>query len=138
VTTVTIGGFGVGDTIDLASVASASGGSAILTSGNVLDVAEGGSTYLLRLDPSKNYTGTQFVLTSDGGGGTDVTINVVSVTSGQTLIVSSGHVKGGVLVLSSSPSCPAAPPWASPSTAAVPTTCPARRSAPRSMAGSRS
>jgi len=66
----------------------------------VLDVIEGGSTYMLTLDPSKNYSGTQFVLTPDGSGGVDVTINVISVTSGQTLTVSSGHVSNSVLVAS--------------------------------------
>jgi autotransporter passenger strand-loop-strand repeat protein len=58
----TISGFAVGDIIDLASVASGSGGSAVLTSGNVLDVVEGGSTYLLQLNPSQNFSGTQLVL----------------------------------------------------------------------------
>jgi autotransporter passenger strand-loop-strand repeat protein len=72
-----------------------------VTSGNVLNVMEGGSNYLLQLDPSQNYTGAQFVLTSDGNGGVNVTIvNPVSVTSGQTLTVSPGHTSGGVLVKS--------------------------------------
>jgi hypothetical protein len=61
----TISAFTFGDIIDLASVASGSGGSAVLTSGNVLDVVEGGSTYVLDLNPSQNYSGTKFVLTSD-------------------------------------------------------------------------
>jgi autotransporter passenger strand-loop-strand repeat protein len=101
--TATISGFTSGDVIDLASVASTSGGIAILTSGNVLDVVEGGLTYVLDLNPSQNYSGTKFVLTSDGSGGTEVT-NIsnpisITVTSGN-LTVSSGHTSGGVHVLS--------------------------------------
>jgi autotransporter passenger strand-loop-strand repeat protein len=97
----TISGFAIGDIIDLASIASGSGGSAVLTSGNVLDVTEGGSTYVFNLDPSKNYSGTRFVLSSDGISGTDITLtNLVSVTSGQTLTISSGQTSGGVVVLS--------------------------------------
>jgi hypothetical protein len=80
----TISGFAIGDIIDLASVASGSGGSVVLTSGNVLDVVEGGSTYVLNLNPSQNFSGTQFVLSSDGISGTDITLaNVVSVASAQ-------------------------------------------------------
>ena len=99
----TISGFTFGDVIDLASVAPVAGGIAVLTSGNVLDVVEGGSTYVLDLDPSQNYSGTVFVLTSDGSGGVDVTniLNPISVTvSSGTLTVSSGRTSGGVLVLS--------------------------------------
>jgi autotransporter passenger strand-loop-strand repeat protein len=97
----TISGFTIGDIIDLASVASGSGGSAVLTSGNVLDVVEGGSTYVLNLNPSQNFSGTQFVLSSDGISGTDITLaNLVSVPSGWTLTVSSGQTSGGVVVLS--------------------------------------
>jgi autotransporter passenger strand-loop-strand repeat protein len=99
----TISAFTFGDIIDLASVASGSGGSAVLTSGNVLDVVEGGSTYVLDLNPSQNYSGTKFVLTSDGSGGTEVTnvSNPISITvSSGTLTVSSGHTSGGVHVLS--------------------------------------
>jgi fibronectin-binding autotransporter adhesin len=97
----TISGFVTGDTIDLVSIASSGDGTAFVTSGNVLNVMEGASTYLLQLDPSQNYTGAQFVLTSDGNGGVDVTVvNPVSVASGQTLTVSSGRTSGGVLVKS--------------------------------------
>src|SRR5271155_1610139 len=97
----TISAFGAGDTIDLASVAPASGGSAVLTSGNVLDVVEGGSTYALQLNPSQDFSRDQFVLASDGSGGIDVTVVPFSVTvsSGQTLTVSSGHTSNAVLVL---------------------------------------
>jgi len=97
----TISGFEIGDIIDLASVASGSGGSAVLTSGNVLDVVEGGSTYVLNLNPSQNYSGTQFVLSTDGISGTDIALaNLVSVPSGWTLTISSGQTSGDVMVLS--------------------------------------
>ena len=43
-TSSTMGGFTIGDIIDVASVASGSGCSAVLTSGNVLYVTGGGST----------------------------------------------------------------------------------------------
>ena len=62
---------------------------------------EGDSTYALQLDPSQNFSGTQFVLTPDGGSGTDVTmVDVVSVTSGITETVYSGQVDYNVLILS--------------------------------------
>jgi autotransporter passenger strand-loop-strand repeat protein len=97
----TISGFSSGDVIDLASVAPAAGGIAVLTSGNVLDVVEGGSTYVLDLNPSQNYSVTKFALTSDGSGGTEITnvLDPISVTvSSGTLTVSSGHTSVGVLV----------------------------------------
>jgi autotransporter passenger strand-loop-strand repeat protein len=99
--TVTISGFSAGDVIDLASIASV-GGSAALGSGNVLDVVEGGSTYVLHLDPSQSYSSTQFVLSADGNSGTEVTVTnpiLVTASSGHTLTVSSGQTSNGVLVL---------------------------------------
>jgi hypothetical protein len=67
-------GFAPGDTIDLTSLAFAAGDSAILTAGNVLEVAEGGNVYDLNLDPSRNYAGDVFDIASDGGGGTDIAV----------------------------------------------------------------
>jgi hypothetical protein len=81
-----------GDTIDLASVASRSSGSAVLSSGNALKVVEGGSAFVLHLDPSQNLSGTKFVLSSDGSSGTDImVVDLVSVTSGATSIVTSSQ-----------------------------------------------
>src|SRR5271154_4739702 len=74
----TISGLAIADIIDLASVAPGSGGSAVLTSGNVLDVVEGGSTYVLNLNPSQKFSGTRFVLSSDGVSGTDNTLAKVA------------------------------------------------------------
>ena len=57
---------------------------------------------MLHLDPSQNYSGTQFVLTSDANSGSDVTLSVgVFVSSGHPLIVTSGQTSDGVTVLSS-------------------------------------
>ncbi len=68
-----ISGFASGDTIDLAGAAFAAGGSVNLTSGNVLQVVESGQDYDLKLDPSQNFSGTHFQLTSDGSTGTNIT-----------------------------------------------------------------
>src|SRR5262249_19787603 len=59
---VTLGGFAAGDLIDLANVASAAGGTALLQSGNVLVVTEAGTAYTLHLDPNTDYSGHNFVL----------------------------------------------------------------------------
>jgi autotransporter passenger strand-loop-strand repeat protein len=56
---------------------------------------------VLNFNPSQNFSGTQFVLSSDGISGTDITVaNVVSVPNGWTLTISSGQTSGGVVVLS--------------------------------------
>ncbi len=67
-------GFAPGDTIDLTSLAFAAGDSAILTAGNVLEVAEGGQVYDLNLDPNRNYSGDVFDIASDGSSGTDIAV----------------------------------------------------------------
>jgi autotransporter-associated beta strand protein len=59
-----ISGFVGGDTIDLASVSFVSGGSASIRSGNVLQVVESGQTYDLNFDPTQNFSGGQFNLSS--------------------------------------------------------------------------
>ncbi|MEP9380214.1 Ig-like domain-containing protein [Aquabacter sp. CN5-332] len=41
---------------------------------NVLSVTNGSATRTIYLDPTRNYTGTHFVATSDGSGGTTVTL----------------------------------------------------------------
>lgn len=70
-----ISGFTVGDTIDLAGVSFGAGGMAGLAVGNLLQVVEGGQTYGLQLDPSANFSGDSVRLSSDGHGGTDVSLN---------------------------------------------------------------
>jgi autotransporter passenger strand-loop-strand repeat protein len=91
--TAPISGFSPGVSIDLASIAFDSGGSGQLASGNVLQLVESGQTYQLNFDPAQDFTDRQFVLTSDGSGGTDVTLVHVYfstiVASGEVLNVSS-------------------------------------------------
>jgi autotransporter passenger strand-loop-strand repeat protein len=91
----TISGFVAGDSFDLTSIAFDSRGSAGLASGdvplttwnasngdfetsnvssdNVLQITEGGTTYELNLDPAQDFTGDFFHLASDGSSGTLVT-----------------------------------------------------------------
>lgn len=64
-------------TIDLRDVAFSGNGAATLLAGNVLQVVQNatvqnGAVYLLNLDPSVDYAGLDFVLTSDGFGGTNI------------------------------------------------------------------
>jgi autotransporter passenger strand-loop-strand repeat protein/uncharacterized repeat protein (TIGR03803 family) len=68
----TISGFGTAGTIDLTGLAFSNAGSAVLTSGDVLQVSEDGQTAALQLDPAQSYAGHSFALASDGHGGTDV------------------------------------------------------------------
>ncbi|MGC2415120.1 MAG: hypothetical protein WA459_20785, partial [Stellaceae bacterium] len=76
----TISGFGTGQTIDLTGIAFASAGSAVLTSGNVLQINEGRQSVTLNLDPSQSYAGHGFALASDGQGGTAVVDPTTSFT----------------------------------------------------------
>jgi hypothetical protein len=71
-----ISGLSPGDTIDLAGAPFESGGTVqVKSSGSVLEVVEGANIYDLHLDPAGNYAIDQFRLTSDGIGGSDVTID---------------------------------------------------------------
>jgi autotransporter passenger strand-loop-strand repeat protein len=72
--TSTISGFVTGDTIDLAGVSFANGGSIQLGASNVLTLVEGGNTYNLNLDPGQNFAGKSFRLSSDGASGTDIQV----------------------------------------------------------------
>ena len=69
----TISGFVPGDTFDLANIAFDSAGSVDLGLNNQLQIAEGGTTYDLNLDPSQDFTGDFFHLSDDGSGGTLIT-----------------------------------------------------------------
>ncbi len=83
--TATISGFVTSDTIDLAAVSFDSNGSATLGAGNVLAVTAGGQTYDLNFDPSQDFVGYGFQLSSDGSVGTDVTLVVQPLTSSATI-----------------------------------------------------
>ena len=91
--TATVLGFNnTAQTIDLSGLAFASGGAAVLTSGNLLQVTENGQTISLNLDPGQDYSGHSFTLSSDGNGGTAVvdplqttfTVSSEGATSGNT------------------------------------------------------
>jgi autotransporter passenger strand-loop-strand repeat protein len=81
------------DTIDLTGATFASGGSATLLSGGVVQIVENGHTYDLNFTQIPN--GLAYVLSPDGSGGTDLTVSTswIVVSSGNTLsgfVVSSG------------------------------------------------
>jgi autotransporter passenger strand-loop-strand repeat protein len=78
-----IGGFAVGDKIDLVSVAYDNTGSATLLSGGVLEIVEGGQTYDLQFTPDVS---SSFTLSNDGSGGTDVTLASTLFTSGTDIV----------------------------------------------------
>ncbi|MGY3485430.1 hypothetical protein ACVW1C_003313 [Bradyrhizobium sp. USDA 4011] len=89
-----ISGFALGDTIDLTGVSFSSAGTAVLTSGNVLQVVENKNTYSLRLAPGQSFGGASFDLSADKAGGTSVTLDGLSevprVTAPTALTVPAG------------------------------------------------
>jgi autotransporter passenger strand-loop-strand repeat protein len=66
-----ISGFALGDNIDLAGVSFTSAG-VQLTSGNLLEVSEGGNTYDLQFNSSQKFSVGTFQVASDNHGGTDI------------------------------------------------------------------
>ena len=70
----TMSGLVTGDAFDLRNIAFDSTGSAALVAGNVLRVNEGGVSHDLNLDPAQDFTNHAFELSSDGNGGTLVTV----------------------------------------------------------------
>src|SRR5262249_54761331 len=92
----TVSGFVVGDKIDLTGVPFAGGGTAQVTSGNVLHIVENGHTFDIHLDPAANFSGATWRL--DTGIGTRVSIDApptlaavatsASFTPGQTVTLS--------------------------------------------------
>jgi autotransporter passenger strand-loop-strand repeat protein len=101
--TNTILGFGSAQTIDLRVVSGGSAGSgSINTANNVLTVTENGTPYSLHLDPNRNYTNATVVLTSDGSGGTDVTLNIppTVISAGMSMTISAGETEDNITILS--------------------------------------
>ena len=77
----TIDGFGAGDTIDLAGIGSAT--QATLSADNVLTVrGHGAQTVTLQLDAHAYGSGENFHLSSDGHGGTNVTVTFDNQVAG--------------------------------------------------------
>jgi autotransporter passenger strand-loop-strand repeat protein len=83
----TVSGFVSGDFIDLASIPFDSGGHADLTSGNVLDITENGSSFQIQLDPDQNFAGDFFHLSHDLSEGTLVTEDTTPCYCRGTLIL---------------------------------------------------
>ncbi|MVT66203.1 hypothetical protein GPL21_13925 [Bradyrhizobium pachyrhizi] len=86
----TISGLVLGDSIDLAGLSFASGGSATLLPGNILHVTEGASTFDLQLDQTP---GVRFGVSADSGTGTLITARADSapVTSASNIQASLGQ-----------------------------------------------
>jgi hypothetical protein len=85
----TIEGFGVGDTIDLAGIGKAT--QATLSADNVLTIPGGNSgTITLQLDSHAYASGLNYQLSSDGHGGTKITVvsdNLVQGNDGNNLLI---------------------------------------------------
>jgi hypothetical protein len=70
----TIAGFAAGDNINLTSLGFDPNGTANLATGNMLNIVEDGTTYMLQLDPSQDFSGEYFHLAPDAfDSGTGVT-----------------------------------------------------------------
>ena len=96
-----ISGFSIGDTIDLSDV-SFSGGAVQLTQNGLLEVTENGQTYNLQLGSSQGLSSQSFSLSSDGAGGTDISLNssFVYIPIAWNLIFPTTDYSGAVLTTS--------------------------------------
>ena len=82
-----ISGIGVNDTIDLVGLVATS---AAVGVNNVLTVQKsGGGSFTLQLDPNQNLSGFSIGVSSDGGGGTNLTLKAASPLIGATLFTPS-------------------------------------------------
>ena len=82
----TISGFAPGDTLDLAGIGTAT--SATLNAGNKLVVQTSSASVTLQLDATADYKDQNFIVTSDGSGGTDITsTSLVGLNSGNIVLV---------------------------------------------------
>ena len=96
----TISGLAIGDTIDLTDAGFVSGGTAFV-SGGFLKVTENGSSYALGLSNPASLSGDRFVLSGDGGSGTDVTLSaaLLFVSSSSYTQTSADLKAGGTVAL---------------------------------------
>lgn len=101
----TLSGLTPDDALDLPFVGFDPNGAASLLPGNVLQVSEHGVTYTIALDPAESFAGGSFVLSSDGGGGTLITMRPPPLpyfvtdplmTNGRNALVVN-HIAGGRL-----------------------------------------
>ena len=95
----TISGFTVGDTINLSDVKYDSAWTAGIEpdSDNVLQFVENGTTYTLDLDPTDDFVGHDFLLSSiDSGAGTSITVGQVPITG--TVTVPAGDTVSDVII----------------------------------------
>jgi hypothetical protein len=88
-----IDNFQQGDTIDLGGVTATE---ATLGANNLLTATESGGTFTLQFDPTQNFANDVFSVSSDGNGGTDVTVRLNPFT---TLVdQANGINNGGTIV----------------------------------------
>ena len=77
----TVAGFGVGDTVDLRGIGTATAAS--LGAGNVLTLSGGsGGPISIQLDPAASYAGFGFAVAADGAGGTNVRVDTTPTIGG--------------------------------------------------------
>jgi VCBS repeat-containing protein len=93
-------GLGVGDSIGLTNIGLAT--SATIGAGNVLTLAGGSQTITLHLDPTQDFSAQRFHLSSDGAGGTLVTLadNSAPVSADSSASGDEDHVLTGTVVAS--------------------------------------
>jgi hypothetical protein len=90
----TIVGMAPGDTIHLAyQFPYDATGTAVVASGNVLQVMEDGQTFDLQLDPIQDFTPDRFALADDLNGGTNVTEHVACFLAGTRILTPHGDVR---------------------------------------------
>ena len=93
-----ISGFTAGDWIDLAGVGFASNGTVQLTSGNLLQVVESGTTYDVQFNSSQNFAANTFHIAPDGNAISTHGPAGTRIGYGQILVVPSGHTVSNVSV----------------------------------------
>ncbi|WP_296701375.1 Hint domain-containing protein [Thiocapsa sp. UBA6158] len=87
-----IAGFSSDDTFDLANVTFDAGGTAVLDAKNKLHITEGGVLYTIQLDPTDDFTGRSFHLTTNGSG-TQVTLdNAPCYCAGTHILTDRGEI----------------------------------------------
>jgi autotransporter passenger strand-loop-strand repeat protein len=86
-----ISGFTPAGTIDFAGLGFDNAGTATLAAGNILQIAENGSTYDVTFDPSQTFQGETFSLAEDNNGGTEL-IERTPININNTINLIDGNV----------------------------------------------